>query len=178
MPRNASSPLPILLSSFCPVRPAPSGIWFLTSLHGGPKENQCFPVPSSLLQPRHFFTSANVAHSVPHPSSFHGQPHHIEVVVCPRLVGLSSQHRLKCHHPNYFFQLLARVCLPTSSTRRSWLFKNSIFVTSCGQTTLMPTATGSSKKEGVPPQPLDAKISGLAHDGSCRLSHLSPTSAL
>ena len=41
----------------CSHFPTPSGIRFLTSLHDGQWYSLCFSVPSSLLQPLHFFSS-------------------------------------------------------------------------------------------------------------------------
>ena len=43
--------------ALCSHFPKPSWIWFLSSLHDGQWYSLCFSVPSSLLQPRHFFSS-------------------------------------------------------------------------------------------------------------------------
>ena len=48
----------------CSQFPKPSGIWFLTSLHEGQLYSLCCSMPSSLLQPLHFFLSDQ-------PMSFH-----------------------------------------------------------------------------------------------------------
>ena len=85
----------VVLALLCSHFPSPSETWFLTSLHDGQWYNVGFSVPSSLLQPRHFFTSDHPTSYTlvgKHPPSTTSFPRHIAVLVCPRFVGLSSQH--------------------------------------------------------------------------------------
>ena len=114
-----------------------------------PSRTACvFSVPSSVSQPRHFFVRpTNVVHSFLHPTSVHDQlRHHMAMLMRPRVVGLPSQYRLGSNHtPSFnsshsclaahFFQWTILACF------------NSIFFTSCGQTTLISTATCSSNSK-------------------------------
>ena len=70
-----------------------------------------------------FVRPTNVINSSLRPSFFHDQvPHHIAVLVCPRLGGLPSQHRLDWFQPTHAFKSLTLVCwLPISSSGPSRL---------------------------------------------------------
>ena len=99
---------------------------------------------SSLLLPRHFFSSGQpLSYNLfCTPTSFHDQlPRHMSVLLCPPVVGLSSQHGLN------FLQLLTLVldCPFLLVDHLGSLQEH--FFTSCGQTTLMSTATCSSNSK-------------------------------
>ena len=123
---------------------------FLLCLHDGQRYSPVFLSAPPLIQPRHFFfvSPTNVVRSFLHPSFFYDQLlHHMLVLVCPRFVGIPSQH----------FAWIGSGRTPSTPHTRVWLplyqqtiltFFKSIFFTSCGQTTLVSTATCPSKKRG------------------------------
>ena len=72
----------------------------------------------------------------------------------------------------------AKLCLSIPHSRLAenniLAFLRNIFVTTSGKITPMSTVFLSFKHQCVPPWPLDAQITGLAHSGACRSSQLPP----
>ena len=102
-----------------------------------------FHVTASLL----FVRPTNVVRSFLHPSSFHDQlPHHMAMLMCPWVVGLPSQFRRGSYHTPSF--KTPHSCLAVHFFQQAILACfSSIFFTSCGQTTLMSTATCPSNSK-------------------------------
>ena len=157
------------------MSPKPSGSWFLTSLLHGQRYSLCFSVPSSLLQPRHS-GHPNVVQSFLHPSSSYDQV----LRTCPclsvhaSLVFLRGIAWIGSRHTPHFSQLLTLVLgCPFLPIDLPGLLQRHLFH-------VLPADHSHVhrhlpfKKLGVPLWPLDAQITSLAHDGSCRSSHLSP----
>ena len=145
--RDAFLPLPSLLRRVCPVFPFLQTLQFPTSLQDGQWYSLCFSVPSSLPQPRYFFSSDQSMSLIlfcTHPLSttnflviFRCLSVHDSLVHLRRLVPAT----LLLSIPR------TRALLPIYSIRPSCF--RSIFFASCGQTTLMSTAT-PLKHQGVP----------------------------
>ena len=110
-----------------------------------------------------------------HPSSFHNNlSHHIAVLVCPcsiRLPPQQSSNRIKpCSSAQFVTHVSGCPLLPIS---RSDLFqKHFLHVTRANKSHVHPVL--SAKQQCVPLRPLDAQVTSLAHNSSCKSSHLSP----
>ena len=106
-----------------------------------------------------FVRATNVVQSFLRPSSIHDQlPHHIALLVCPRFVGLPSQHSSDCLQPRSFLQLFALVCgcslFPMDSHVLRHCFSS---IKVCHRGHFVPKSRVSH-----------------THDCSCSPSHLSP----
>ena len=125
---QSSSEVSALCSHFTKL----SGIWSLTFFHDARWYSLCFSVPSSFLQPRHFFSSDHpMSHS---PFCTHAPT---KCLITLRCLSVPSQHSLNWFQPN---------SIPHTRVWLSTCFK-SIFFTSCGQATLISTATCPSKNK-------------------------------
>ena len=138
-----------LSSRFLPiVHLSNSPIWFLTSFQHGQWYNLCFSVPSSLLHPRHVFSSDQPMSynllSIQSPSTtsflvtFRCLPVQASLVCLRSSALVGSSHTLSLNS--------SHALLPMCSSRPSWLVSGASFA-SCGQTTLMSTATCPSNRK-------------------------------
>ena len=110
-----------------------------------------------------------------HPSSFHDQlPQHIAVHVCPRFVGLPSQHSLGRLQPQSFHQLFAlALCCPFLPLDHPGLLqKHLLHIRRADHSHVHYYLT--FKHQGVPLWPVAAQMTGLAQICSRTLSHLPP----
>ena len=164
------------VSALCFHFPEPAGIWFLTSFRDGQWYSLCFSVPP-LLQPLHLFspdhpTSHNLfcTHSPSTPSFLVT----FRCFLCSRFVGLSSTHSLDWLQPHSFFQLLTHVlCCPSLPIDHLGLFRKYLLHVLWADYSHVHLHL-LLKYHGVPLWLLDAQITGLTYDCSCRSSHLSP----
>ena len=135
-----------------------SGIWLLISFQHGQWYNLCFSVPSSSLHPQHFFSSDQ-------PMSYD--------LFCTHPPSTSSV-LITCGCLSVTIRWSFFAAWPISSSRPFWLVSEACVFYILREDHSHVHRFLSFKHQGVPLWPLDAQVTGLAHNGSCRSSHLPP----
>ena len=138
-------PSPVLLRSLSSVFPCPQPLSdLLSDVFDGQWYSLCSSVPSALLQPGHLYVlPTGIVQPGMRKSSLHDNfPHHI-AVLCLSTTCWSSFAAWPGLVPTTFLLPFphTRVRLHISSQRPSCLVSEASSFTSCGQTTLMSTAT-------------------------------------
>ena len=122
-----------------------------------------------------FVRPTDIVQSLLHPNTFHKKlSHHITALICPFLINVCSQHSLDRIQPNSFLQFLTVVfSCPLSPVYSLGLSqKHVLHILRANHSHVHRHLF--FKCQGGPVRPLDAQISGLAHNNSC--SHDSSTS--
>ena len=105
-----------------------------------------------------FAWPTNVVQAFLNPTSFHDQlPRHTSVLICPRLIRLTSQHSLDRLQPYFFFQLrMLVICCPRLPINHPGLVSKAC----------------SSRPAGRHHSHVHRHL--FPHNCSCKSSHLSP----
>ena len=132
-------------------------------------------MPSSLLHPRHFFSSEQPMsyNFFLHATSFHDHLPLRRLPVHTSFVFLRSTAWIGSNHTPSFSSSCSCFAAHFFQLDHPGLFqKHLLNVLRAGHSHVhhhLPF-----EQQGVPMRPLDAQVTGLAHDGSCRSSHLPP----